>query len=151
MGCKLIEPDIVKELREEEKQGILRKKNYHLNDESKINLDRFNDIELILELQNSVIRKFLFDIKQGKIKTSRFVVLTLNELSNYYNSDIWKVISEKISIDKQILSFYHLVNTYIEHLEQSFDTKDLDINKDDNYHEIMKLKNMILTLKNIKK
>ncbi len=149
MGCKLIQPDIVKQLREEEKQGLLKNKEKHSNNETKNDLEKLKDIEFILELQKGVIIEFLSKIKQGKIKTNQFVVLSLNELLNYYNSEYWRIISNKTSIDKHILSFFHLVNTYIEHLEQSSKSKETSIDKDKNYNEIMKLKNMILTLTNV--
>jgi hypothetical protein len=137
-----MEPDIVKQLRSEEKQGLLK---------TKSNINKTKDIELILELQNCVVKDFLSDIKQGKIKADRNLILSLNELSNYYNSEIWKVTYEKISIDKQILSFYQLVNTYIENLENSFENKDSNNKKNLNETEIQKLKNIILTLNSIKK
>jgi len=146
----LIQPDIVKELREEEKQGLLKNHKIHTNNETKNNLEKLKDIEFILELQNGIIIEFLSKIKQGEIKTSQYVVLSLNELLNYYNSEYWKIISDKTSIDKHILSFFHLVNTYIEHLEQSSETKESVIDKDKNFDEIMKLKNVILTLNSLK-
>ncbi len=142
----MIEPDIVKELREEENQRLLKNQEIHLNNESKSDLKRIKDIEFILELQNCVIKDFLCKIKEGKIKTNQYTILSLNELLNYYNSDLWKISSDKISIDNHILSFFHLVNIYIEHLEQYSVTKEPGIDKDNNYNEIMKLKNMILTL-----
>ena len=137
-----MEPDIVKQLRSEEKQGLLK---------TKSNINKTKDIELILELQNCVVKDFLSDIKQGKIKADRNLILSLNELSNYYNSEIWKVTYEKISIDKQILSFYQLVNTYIENLENSYENKDSNNKKNLNETEIQKLKNIVLTLNSIKK
>ena len=144
MGCNLIEPDIVKQLRREEKQGLLDQQKIHSNNESNSDLEKFKDIKFILELQNIVIEEFLFKIKQGKIKTNRYVLLSLYELKNYYNSDYWKILSDKISIDKHILSFYHIVNTYIEHLEQS-----KEINES-TFEKVKKLRNLILTINSVK-
>ena len=144
MGCNLIEPDIVKQLRREEKQGLLDQQKIHSNNESNSDLEKFKDIKFILELQNIVIEEFLFKIKQGKIKTNRYVLLSLYELKNYYNSNYWKILSDKISIDKHILSFYHLVNTYIEHLEQS---KELN---ESTFEKVKKLRDLILTINSVK-
>jgi hypothetical protein len=137
----LIEPDIVKELREDEKQGLFNNK---IKNEPRNDQEKLKDIELILELQKSVIEDFLSKIKKGEIKTNRSVVFSLIELLNYYNSEYWKIISDGISVDKHVLSFFHLVNTYIEHLEKS--TEDNVKNLD----EIKKLKNVILTLNSIR-
>jgi hypothetical protein len=142
MGCKLIEPDIVKELREEEKKGLL--KNKQINEQEKI-----KDIKLIIELQKSVIEDFLSRIKQGKIKTSRSIILSLNELLNYYNSGYWKIVTDEISVDKQILSFFHLINTYIEHLEKSNEGNESDAVRNNN-DQIKKLKNVVLTINSIR-
>jgi hypothetical protein len=150
MGCRLVEPDIVKKLREEEKQGLLYSKNNQIFKSPEDELNNFKDIELILTLQNGVIKDFLSDIKKGKIKTNRFVLLSLNELLNYYNSEYWKLISDKISIDKQILSFLHLVNIYIEHIEQSKESFKSDFIKNKKYNDLKKLKNMILSYNNVK-
>ena len=144
MGCNLIEPDIVKQLRREEKQGLLDQQKIHSNNESNSDLEKFKDIKFILELQNIVIEEFLFKIKQGKIKTNRYVLLSLYELKNYYNSNYWKILSDKISIDKHILSFYHLVNTYIEHLEQS---KELN---ESTFEKVKKLRDLILIINSVK-
>ena len=146
----MIEPDIVKELREEEKQGLLNSKNINSKNETGNEQEKFKDLGLILKLQKDVIEDFLSKIKKGEIKTSKSVVFTLNELLNYYNSDYWKILSDEISIDKQILSFFHLVNTYIEHLEQSTENNESHINKDKKLDEIKKLKNIILTLSSIR-
>jgi len=146
----LIEPDIVKELREEEKQGLLNSKNIISKNKTNIEQEKFKDIDLILRLQKDVIEDFLLKIKKGEIKTNRSVILSLNELLNYYNSDYWKIILDEISVDKQILSFFHLVNIYIEHLEQSTKDVNSDFEKNKNYDEIMKLKNSIINLNNIR-
>jgi len=145
----LIEPDIVKQLRIEEKQGLLKRQKTQKDFKSKSNFKKIKDLEFILELQNEVIEEFLSKIKQGKIITNQYVVLTLYELKNYYNSGYWKIFSNKYSIDKYILSFYHLVNTYIEHLEQSSKIKDSGVDEDKNYEKIMKLKNMISILNSV--
>ena len=68
MGCKLIEPDIVRQLRKEEKQGFLKIQKIHSTNQSKNELNRLKDIEFILKLQNSVIEEFLLKIKEGKYK-----------------------------------------------------------------------------------
>lgn len=145
----MIEPDIVKQLRIEEKQGLLKRQKTQKDFKSKSNFKKIKDLEFILELQNEVIEEFLSKIKQGKIITNQYVVLTLYELKNYYNSGYWKIFSNKYSIDKYILSFYHLVNTYIEHLEQSSKIKDSGVDEDKNYEKIMKLKNMISILNSV--
>lgn len=145
MGCNLIEPDIVKELRKEERQGLLKNHIKKLKNIPDLNSEKLKEIEFILELQNGIIEEFLSKIKQGKIMTSQYFVLSLHELLNYYNSDYWKILSNNISIDNHILSFYHLINTYIEHLEYSSKLKKSDLNKDQYYKKIIKLKNMILT------
>lgn len=136
----MIEPDIVRQLREEEKKGLLKQQEIKKVNESENNLKKTKDLEFILELQNELVKEFLSKIKQGKIYTDQYFVLALHELLNYYNSNYWKIFSDKKSIDKYILSFYHLVNTYIEHLEQSSDI---------NHDKIMKLKNIISTLNTI--
>ncbi|UCF50584.1 MAG: hypothetical protein JSU91_03640 [Thermoplasmatales archaeon] len=141
-----MEPDIVKQLREEEKQGLLKKQEINSNNEYHNSIERLKDLELILKLQNEVVKDFLLKIKQGKIKTTQYVILSLNELLNYYNSEYWKVTSNNISIDKHILSFIHLVNTYIEHLEQSSVKEESAIDKNTNSNDIMKLKNIKLSL-----
>jgi len=146
----LIEPDIVKELREEEKKGLLNNKNINSKNETGSEQEKFNDIDFILRLQKDVIEDFLLKIKKGEIKTNRSVILSLNELLNYYNSDYWKILSDEISIDKHILSFFHLVNTYIEHLEYSTENNESNNDKDKNIDEIKKLKNFILTLNSIR-
>ena len=140
----MIEPDIVKELREEEKKGLLTSKNIHSKNEFSNEQEKFKNLDLILKLQKDVVEDFLSKIKKGEIKTSRSVILSLNELLNYYNSEYWKIISDEISVDKHILSFIHLVNTYIEHLEQ------LTEENYSNLDEINKLKNVILTLNSIR-
>lgn len=140
----MIEPDIVKELREEEKLGLFNNKNIYLKNETKsCEKEIFKNIELILKLQKGVMENFLSKIKKGEIKSTKSLILSLNELSNFYNSEYWKIMSNEISVEKHILSFIHLVNTYIEHLEQCID-------KDKNSYEIKKLKNVILTLNNIR-
>jgi hypothetical protein len=48
----------------------------------------------------------------------------LYELRNYYDSFDWKELSENISIDKLILSYLHLVNSYVEDIESSLKNKD---------------------------
>ena len=146
----MIEPDIVKQLREEEKQGLLNSKNIQSKNETNSKQEKLKDIELILKLQKGVVEDFLYKIKNREIKTSKSVILSLIEISNYYNSEYWKIISNEISVDKQILSFFHLVNTYIEHLEQSTEKNESNIDKDKNLDEIKKLKNVILTLKSIR-
>jgi hypothetical protein len=146
----LIEPDIVKELREEEKQGLLNNKNINSKNETGSKQEKFKELDLILKLQKDVIEDFLSKIKKGEFKTSKSVVFSLNELLNYYNSDYWKILSDEISIDKHILSFFHLVNTYIEHLESSTENNEPNIDKDKNFDEIKKLKNVILTLNSIR-
>ncbi|KYK34123.1 MAG: hypothetical protein AYK22_05815 [Thermoplasmatales archaeon SG8-52-3] len=143
----MIEPHIVKELREEEEKGLLYKKNDNSEKETKSESEKLKDLKFILELQNGVIKDFLSKIKQGKIQTNQYFVLSLNELLNYYNSEYWKIISEKKSINRYILSFIHLVNIYIEYLEQS-SNKDDSVNETNN-KEIIKLKNIILALSNI--
>ena len=146
----MIEPDIIKVLREEEKQGLLNSKKIHTKNETSSEQEKLKDIELILRLQKDVIEDFLSKIKKGEINTNKSVVLLLNELLNYYNSEYWKIIANEISLDKHILSFFHLVNTYIEHLEQSTENNELNIDKDKNLEEINKLKNVILTLNSIR-
>jgi hypothetical protein len=149
MGCKLIEPDIVRELRKEEKQRLLKKHKIHSNNPNKNQIEKLEEIEFIFNLQNIIIEEFLSKIKEGKIKTNHQIVISLYELLNYYKSDYWKIISDKISIDKHILSFYHLINTYIEHLEYSSKNKESDLDKDRYNDKIMKLKNLTLTLNSI--
>ena len=142
----MIEPDIVKELREEEKQGLLKTQEINSNNQYNNSLEGLKDLELILKLQNEVIKDFLLKIRQGKIETNQYLVLSLNELLNYYNSDYWKVTSINMSVDKHILSFYHLVNTLIEHLEKSQVKEETGFDKNINSNEIMKLKNIKLSL-----
>jgi hypothetical protein len=115
----LIEPDIVRVLREEERLGLLNsKKNYQTNF-SKDKFEKLKEIEFILKLQNGIIEKYLNKIKRGEIKTNSNVILSLYELRNYYDSFDWKELSENISIDKLILSYLHLVNSYVEDIESS--------------------------------
>jgi len=147
----LIEPDIVKQLKIEERQGLLNNKETSSDNEYKNDLSKSKDIESILELQNGVVQEFLSRIKEGKIKTSKKIILSLYELLNYYNSGYWKILLDKISIDKQILSFYHLINTYIEHLEYSSELRKSDLSKDQYYNKMIKLKNMILTFNSVKR
>ena len=87
-------------------------------------------IEFILNLQNEIIDKYLGKIKEKKIKTNHNVILSLYELKNYYNSYYWKKLSDNISIDKLILSYFHLVNSYVEDLEYSLKNKELDNNNE---------------------
>ena len=145
----MIEPDIVRQLREEEKQGLLKQQKINEDKKSKNNFNKTKDLEFILKLQNEIVEEFLCKIKQGKIITNQYVVLSLHELLNYYNSDYWKIFSDEKSIDKHILSFYHLINTYIEHLEEASETKDSCVDEDKNHDKIMKLKNIISTLNTI--
>ena len=147
----MIEPDIVKQLKIEERQGLLNNKETSSDNEYKNDLSKSKDIESILELQNGVVQEFLSRIKEGKIKTSKKIILSLYELLNYYNSGYWKILLDKISIDKQILSFYHLINTYIEHLEYSSELRKSDLSKDQYYNKMIKLKNMILTFNSVKR
>ena len=127
------EPDIVRVLREEERLGLLNsKKDYPLKTSKNYN-NKLEEIEFILNMQNGVIDKYLSKIKEGKIKSNRNKVLSLYELKKYYNSLDWKQLSDYISIDKLILSYLHLVNSYVEDLEDSL--KNIDPN---NNNEIKK-------------
>ncbi|KYK27394.1 hypothetical protein AYK20_08135 [Thermoplasmatales archaeon SG8-52-1] len=128
------EPDIVKILREEERLGLLNSKEDYSTKNSKNKVDRLNEIEFILNLQNGIIDKYLVKIKEGKIKTNHNVIFSLYELKNYYNSYYWKQLSNNISIDKLILSYIHLVNSYVEDLESSLknnnNQKNIEIKKE---------------------
>ena len=127
------EPEIVRILREEERLGLLNSKKNYPTKISKNHINNLKEIEFILNLQNGVIDKYLSKIKEGKIKTNHDKILSLYELKNYYNFLDWKQLSDYISIDKLILSYLHLVNSYVEDLEDSL--KNIDPN---NNNEIKK-------------
>ncbi|KYK20459.1 hypothetical protein AYK24_10150 [Thermoplasmatales archaeon SG8-52-4] len=131
-------PDIVRILREEERLGLLNSKNSISTHLPSDKINKLKEIEFILGLQNGIIEKYLVKIKEGKIKTSNDVVLSLYELKSYYDSLDWKQLSESISIDKLILSYLHLVNSYIEDIEGSLTNKELESNNLQKYSEIKK-------------
>lgn len=130
------EPEIVRILREEERLGLLNSKNNYSTNTSKNKLEKSKEIEFILKLQNGIIDKYLAKIKEGKIKTDYNVVLSLYELKNYYDSFDWEQLSDKISIDKLILSYLHLVNSYVEDFEGSLTNKELDSDNEQRNNEI---------------
>jgi hypothetical protein len=134
----LNEPDIVKILREEERLGLLDSKTNYSTKASKNKVDKLKEIEFILNLQNGIIKKYLAKIKEGRIKTSNNVVLSLYELKSYYDSLDWKQLSDNISVDKLILSYLHLVNSYVEDIENSLKNKELDNNDEEKNIEIKK-------------
>ena len=138
------EAEIVRILREEERLGLLNNKNNYSTNTSKNKLEKSKEIEFILKLQNGIIEKYLAKIKEGKIKTDHHVVLSLYELKNFYDSFDWKQLSDNISLDKLILSYLHLVNSYVEDLEGSLTNKELDSDNEQRNNEINREKSGLI-------